>query len=130
MSEMLEGVSSVSTVFTSELTRSVRGNPFSEGALLEFPEVDMGNALTPNAAAKYVGDDDKSLALASKHLEAMFVQQMFSAMRSTNKALASDSPLSSANGGVFEEFLDQQMVLGMSKTSSFGIAEAMYKQLK
>ncbi|WP_199438731.1 rod-binding protein [Vibrio owensii] len=114
--------------FTS--TNAVSRNPIENSDVTAFPDVELGNSMSQADMSKYAGDKDKSLALASKHLESMFVQQMFSSMRSTSKALAVDSPLSSTNDGVFGDFLDRQLVLGMGKNNSFGIAEAIYKQLK
>ncbi|MGR5347545.1 rod-binding protein [Vibrio mediterranei] len=108
----------------------VRENTQSEK--MEFPQIDLGSALDPQALrqAKYMDDEQMALAVASKHMESLLVQQMFKAMRSTSSAIGDeDNPLSMNSNGIFQEYLDQQLVLNMSKTSSFGIAELMYQQL-
>lgn len=71
--------------------------------------------------------DDKQLLESCQDFEAMFIKQMFDSMKSTiNK-----SGFIKENMGeeIFDDMLGDEYSKSMSKTSGFGIADMMYKQL-
>lgn len=72
--------------------------------------------------------EDKKLKEASEEFEAIFVQQMLSSMRkNVQKSGLLDGGMAE---NIFEDMLYQEHAKIMAKTGSFGIAEAIYNQMK
>ncbi|MBC7001604.1 rod-binding protein [Photobacterium sp. BZF1] len=76
---------------------------------------------------------DKSssgLRTASQQIEALFLQQMLARMRVSSQVLSDENnPLSMKSAGMFQDMLDAQLAQTLSKQSSFGLAEMIFKQL-
>ncbi len=79
---------------------------------------------------KFDSNSDAALREVSRQFEALFVQEMLKRMRSATEALGDDdNPLSNNSNGMFQEMLDKQLAVNMTKTNSFGLAEMLYQQL-
>ena len=87
--------------------------------------------LDNNALAKLKHDNSASgLLAASQQFEALFLQQMLTRMRSASQALSDkDNPLSMKSDDMFQGMLDAQLAQRISRQSSFGLAEMIFKQL-
>ncbi|ANO35294.1 hypothetical protein A6E01_18955 (plasmid) [Vibrio breoganii] len=77
------------------------------------------------------GDSPAKIARVAVELETVYMQMVFKTMRDSAKAFEDkDSPLSSANDGMFKDVLDQQMVSNMNRNGgSVGLAESLYVQM-
>lgn len=72
-------------------------------------------------------EDDKKLKESCQEFEAIFIKQMLNSMKkSVNK---SGLIKESMGEKIFDDMLYDEYAQNMSKSSSFGIAEMMYKQL-
>lgn len=72
--------------------------------------------------------EDKKLKEASEEFEAIFIQQMLSSMRkNVQKAGLLDGGMAE---NIFEDMLYQEHAKIMAKTGSFGVADAIYNQMK
>lgn len=79
---------------------------------------------------KYHDDEDAALREVSKQFEAIFVQEMLKRMRTATEALGDEeNPLSNNSNGMFQDLLDNQLAISVTKKSSFGLAELLYQQL-
>ena len=87
--------------------------------------------LDNNALAKLKHDNSASgLLAASQQFEALFLQQMLTRMRSASQALSDkDNPLSMKSDDMFQGMLDAQLAQRISRQSSFGLADMIFKQL-
>ncbi|MFV0575310.1 MAG: rod-binding protein [Vibrio sp.] len=94
---------------------------------------------------KYNKDSDEALLQVAQQFEALFIQEMFKRMRSATQVLGDkDNPLSRNSESMFQDMLDNQMAVSLSKGtiskgamskgtdgrgSSFGLADMLYQQL-
>ncbi|NOH34279.1 rod-binding protein [Vibrio chagasii] len=87
--------------------------------------------LDNTALAKLKHDNSASgLLAASQQFEALFLQQMLTRMRSASQALSDkDNPLSMKSDDMFQGMLDAQLAQRISRQSSFGLADMIFKQL-
>lgn len=83
-------------------------------------------------AVRKMGRDDNPQALkaVAQQFEAMFVQQMFKSMRAASEAFSEDSFLNSSESQFYQQMLDQQLSLELTKGRGMGLADALYKQLQ
>ncbi len=76
--------------------------------------------------------DDKNVALQqiAEQFEAIFLQQMLKTMRAASSALADEeNPLTAQKDSMYQDMMDSQLALDMSKSNGIGIAEMLVKQL-
>ncbi|ASI90227.1 rod-binding protein [Vibrio mediterranei] len=87
--------------------------------------------LDNHALAQMKHDNSGSgLLAASQQFEALFLQQMLTRMRSASEAMSNENnPLSMKSDGMFQGMLDAQLAQRISRQSSFGLAEMIFKQL-
>lgn len=72
----------------------------------------------------------EGLEAAASEFEAMFIQMMLKSMRASTEALQDEnSPFNSKEQKFYQEMADGQMASELAKTGTFGIAEAMVRQL-
>ncbi len=96
---------------------------FDDNTALQFDPTSL-NSL------KYHEDEDAALREVSKQFEAIFVQEMLKRMRTATEALGDEeNPLSNNSNGMFQDLLDNQLAISVTKKSSFGLAELLYQQL-
>ncbi|MCF7362817.1 rod-binding protein [Vibrio diazotrophicus] len=96
---------------------------FDDNTALQFDPTSL-NSL------KYHDDEDAALREVSKQFEAIFVQEMLKRMRTATEALGDEeNPLSNNSNGMFQDLLDNQLAISVTKKSSFGLAELLYQQL-
>ena len=87
------------------------------------------HATSPKIAGKDKTERDlKSLRESCREFEAIFVQQMYQAMR---KNVPNDGLLPRDNATqIYQDMLDTQMARETAKGKGIGIGEAMYNQMK
>ncbi|NIY94463.1 flagellar protein [Vibrio diazotrophicus] len=96
---------------------------FDDNTALQFDPTSL-NSL------KYHDDEDAALREVSKQFEAIFVVEMLKRMRTATEALGDEeNPLSNNSNGMFQDLLDNQLAISVTKKSSFGLAELLYQQL-
>ncbi len=79
---------------------------------------------------KLLDDQEFALQQVAEQFEAIFLQQMLKNMRAASSALADkDNPLTSQTDSMYQEMMDSQLALDMSKSNGIGIAEMLVKQL-
>lgn len=72
----------------------------------------------------------EGLEAAAVQFEAMFIQMMLKSMRSATDAMASeDNPFNSKQQKFYQEMADGQMASNLADNRSFGIADAMIRQM-
>lgn len=72
----------------------------------------------------------EGLEAAASEFEAMFIQMMLKSMRAATEAMQTeDSLFNSKEQKFYQEMADGQLASNLSKTGSFGISEAMVRQL-
>jgi peptidoglycan hydrolase FlgJ len=83
-------------------------------------------------ALRSLGREDKNQALEkiAEQFESMMVRMMMKSMRSASAVFAEGNFLSSNEGDMYQEMLDDQLSLNLSKDRGMGIADAMVRQLK
>lgn len=102
----------------SELTSLYSGNAASQASETQFKDV-FEKALEQK--------DDAKLREACDQFEAYFVQQLFKEMR---KTIPQGGLFENSNErGIYEGMLDEEYSNVISKRSSTGISNALYKQL-
>lgn len=74
-------------------------------------------------------DSDKALPEAARQFEAMFMQTLLKTMRTSHSVLSEDSPFRSYAQDTFQEMLDGQYAMEMSKNDGVGLAKMLAKQL-
>ncbi|WP_223111626.1 rod-binding protein [Thiospirochaeta perfilievii] len=92
------------------------------------PNQIVGNSKAVNLQKSITNSkDDQKLKESCKEFEAMFIKQMLSSMKKT----VNKSGLIKENMGekIFDDMLSDEYSKSMAQTSSFGIADMMYKQL-
>ncbi|MBF0272175.1 MAG: rod-binding protein [Magnetococcales bacterium] len=84
----------------------------------------------PKPSASISKDDQRRLNNATADFEAMFIQQMFKAMRKTVPEDPKGGLFSKGQGGkIFEEMLDGEYAKNFSRNGSgLGLKEAIFKQ--
>lgn len=73
--------------------------------------------------------DPQALQEISKKFEAMFVQQMFKAMREANDVFSQGNYFDSSTTRFHRDMLDQQMVLNLTSGRGIGLADHFYQQM-
>lgn len=75
---------------------------------------------------------DKNLALEkiAQQFESMMMRMMTKSMRSANEIFAEGNFLSSNEGNMYQDMLDDQLALSLSEGRGMGLAEVMVRQLK
>jgi flagellar protein FlgJ len=76
---------------------------------------------------KSAQDPDGALREVAEQFEALFVAQMLKAMRDT---IPKDGLFSSSEMGTYQQMLDQQLALDLSKSGSIGLADLIEQQLR
>ncbi len=117
---------------SSYLTSTAQSNHDAKQALLQTANNQESFYLDTQSLEqlKFNADSDAALREVSRQFEALFVQEMLKRMRSATEALGDeDNPLSNNANSMFQEMLDSQMAITMTKNSSFGLAEMLYQQL-
>jgi flagellar protein FlgJ len=71
--------------------------------------------------------DDKALMSACREFEAVMLNMMYKSMKAT--IIKSDLVEEDPGTEIFESMQDEQLMEIASKSGSFGLAEALYKQL-
>ncbi|MCG9623341.1 rod-binding protein [Vibrio mediterranei] len=92
----------------------------------------VANFYLDNHALARMKHDNSGAGLlaASQQFEALFLQQMLTRMRSASEAMSDENnPLSMKSDGMFQGMLDAQLAQRISRQSSFGLAEMIFKQL-
>ena len=93
-------------------------------ALIQYQNL----AVQPPAAAKVAaGKVDEKLLKACQEFEAIFINQMLTAMRQT--VPKSGLLKQGLAHNIYEDMLYQQYANGMAKTAHFGLARLLYSQL-
>lgn len=93
-----------------------------------LPYADRLSSMPEIDASKLNERDDKKLKDACSDFEAFFLSSLMKAMRKTvqkTNLFGADSAQQT-----FEEMMDTEISKAVAKTSSMGIADALYKQLK
>jgi peptidoglycan hydrolase FlgJ len=87
----------------------------------------MGEAVNKAAAVKKAPKEDEALRKAVAGFEAMFVNQMFQAMRRS----VPESKLFGSGSGekTFREMLDMEWSNQIAEAGGFGIGEMLYRQI-
>ncbi len=73
--------------------------------------------------------DPKALREMANQFESLFIQQMFKSMRAASEVFSEDSYLKSSETDFYQDMLDKQFSLNLSKGKGIGLAESMYKQM-
>lgn len=75
---------------------------------------------------------DKNLALEkiAQQFESMMMRMMTKSMRAANEVFAEGNFLSSKEGDMYQDMLDDQLALSLSEGRGMGLAEVMVRQLK
>ncbi len=76
---------------------------------------------------KSAQDPDGSIREVAEQFEALFVAQMLKAMRDT---LPKEGLFSSSEMTTYQQMLDQQLALNLSKSGSIGLADLIEQQLR
>lgn len=84
----------------------------------------MSSSIEKELASK----DDKKLKEACSEFEGILLQMMYKSMKDT--VPKSDLIPEQSGRQIFESMLDEEIVRNASKNRTYGLAEAMYKQLK
>ncbi|NVJ60367.1 MAG: flagellar assembly peptidoglycan hydrolase FlgJ [Gammaproteobacteria bacterium] len=74
-------------------------------------------------------DQRETLRAAVKEFEAYFLNLMLKNMRSANKLIGEDSPLTNDDVSFYNEMHDQQLAVELSRSSKFGIGDMLFNQL-
>lgn len=74
-------------------------------------------------------DDPAALKEMAKQFEALFVQQMMKSMRSANDVFAEGNYMRSSDTEFYQQMLDQQMSLELTKGRGLGLSEVLYQQM-
>jgi len=98
-------------------------------------QVNRGNHMdSPDQGFKQILDkavaskEDKQLKDAAKQFEALFIYQMYSQMRqSVDKGGLFEGGLAT---NIFQGMLDQEVSIKAAETSSLGLADLIYQQMK
>lgn len=82
-------------------------------------------------AIRSLGMDDKNAALGeiSKEFESMLVRMMLKSMRQANEVFSEGNPLSSKEGTFYQNMLDDQLAVSLSKGKGIGLGDIMKRQL-
>lgn len=75
---------------------------------------------------------DKNLALEkiAQQFESMMMRMMTKSMRAANEVFAEGNFLSSKEGDMYQDMMDDQLALSLSEGRGMGLAEVMVRQLK
>lgn len=79
--------------------------------------------------SKAKSDGNKALPETAHQFEALFLQTMLNTMRASQKVLDDDSPFRSHAQDTFQEMLDGQFAMEISKGPGIGLAKMMIQQL-
>jgi len=103
--------------------------------------IDKGS-LTPSQSALYTdlnqlnnlkvqarSDQQAALETVAQEFEQLFMNMMLKSMRQASDVLASENPFNSGDVKFYQEMLDQQMTMDLSKQGSIGLADIIVKQL-
>jgi peptidoglycan hydrolase FlgJ len=88
---------------------------------------DLGSLNEIRSMAK--GDKKEALSAVAKQFEAYFLNELLKNSRKTNEMINEDSLFNGKQVAFFQQMHDEQMATTMAKTSGFGIAELVVKQL-
>jgi flagellar protein FlgJ len=82
-------------------------------------------------AIRSLGMADKNAALGeiSKEFESMLVRMMLKSMRQANEVFSEGNPLSSKEGAFYQNMLDDQLAVSLSKGKGIGLGDIMKRQL-
>ncbi|MCP8898631.1 flagellar assembly peptidoglycan hydrolase FlgJ [Gilvimarinus xylanilyticus] len=84
-----------------------------------------------NAVRKMGRDDDpQALKAVAQQFEAMFVQQMFKSMRAASETFSEGSFLNSSESQFYQQMMDQQLSLELTKGRGMGLADVLYRQMQ
>lgn len=81
-------------------------------------------------AINTIKDKDLALEKVAEQFESMMMRMMIKSMRAANDVFAEGNYLSSHEGDMYRDMLDDQLSLNLSKGRGMGIAEVMVRQLK
>lgn len=73
--------------------------------------------------------DPEALRSVANQFESMFIQQMFKSMRAATDVFSEGSYLNSSETEFYQDMLDQQYSLNLSKGKGMGLASALYDQM-
>jgi len=103
--------------------------------------IDKGS-LAPSQAALYTdlnqlnnlkvqarSDQQAALETVAQEFEQLFMNMMLKSMRQASDVLASENPFNSGDVKFYQEMLDQQMTMDLSKQGSIGLADIIVRQL-
>jgi peptidoglycan hydrolase FlgJ len=88
---------------------------------------DLGSLNEIRSMAK--GDKKQALSAVAKQFEAYFLNELLKNSRKTNEMINEESLFNGKQVAFFQQMHDEQMATTMAKTSGFGIAELVVKQL-
>jgi len=75
-------------------------------------------------------DQPEAIKQIAKQFESMLIKTMMSSMRDATRALNEDSPFNSDQMKFYEDMMDQQLSLTLTKGDGLGLANALTKQLQ
>jgi flagellar protein FlgJ len=75
-------------------------------------------------------DKDQALEKIAQQFESMMIRMMMKSMREANKVFEEGNLLSSSEGDMYQDMLDDQLALSLSDGNGMGLAEVMVRQLK
>lgn len=73
--------------------------------------------------------DPQAIRQMAKQFESLFVQQMFKSMRAAGEAFSEDNFLNSSESQFYQQMLDQQLSLELTKGRGLGLADVLYQQM-
>ncbi len=91
---------------------------------------DVYTDLSSVNAIRTIEDKDEALEKISQQFESMMMRMMLKSMRSANEIFSEGNMLSSYEGDMYQDMMDDQLALNLSKGKGIGLAELMVRQLR